>query len=790
MEGQPAFQSSMKEAVHYQYSPQARMANGAGEAAAAAAPLSMTLQQPPSSFSSSQLGHEVSSTCVPPVENDSLENGVDWQQHGEGYYAGDPDQAEHFEMEATMHHHHWPSYDDQTASFEEEAFPDTENGTPVATYHSPQGALPPPRFPPAMFLPQHMQHHHQPLLLPPPPGVRTGAVNSGFYAPMGHLMHPYPPLWWHHHQNVRMYAPATNDESLPEGSSVGVGESNGPIPQPQAAEAMSAEGPSSVTSEEGEGDLKGREKLYNDLTSVVEAAFRLEKRRIRAKYRRRPSPGAESGAQTTTLDTSPAAVQTLLDAIEMRAAAAQTVAGATVTCSSQTERKTAVDAETQAEVTPSGEEDARCSSALKELQSRSETQLMELQAKNTKLRDLQRAKSSLELRIRQLESERDQLQASRKDLSNQLKAADRKVKALGSSNRDIQASMEKSTKEHISVIMAMQNEVAGLEKKVQEVNEKLKEKTEEHVATQRVVDMFKIEVRKWQGEARRVQQRQVQLASCSRCIGYTKLEKAYADLQKEFQLEQNRYAAASKAREEMKEKFRDYVSPDREGQLLREIENLNAMHEVDQRSLRKEIAHIKEERDRMRNQLADESHRSSKLMAELQEARRGVQKTPTSADAWLVEQLDSAAQQYSTEVSELRSQTAKLKSELKFAQQQCGQESDKAKMYTSLLEDAELEKERYRLKMLEAEEALRRLRRDATGNHKRLGETPPVSVGHAASQSSPCKSVSQYHCAEVELEVAVEAYPKKSPTKKPIRAWSSDEDEESAFQANRASLRR
>ncbi|KAF4744197.1 hypothetical protein FOZ63_010866, partial [Perkinsus olseni] len=159
--------------------------------------------------------------------------------------------------------------------------------------------------------------------------------------------------------------------------------------------------------------------LYNDLTSVVEAAFRLEKRRIRAKYRRRPSPGVESGAQTTTLDTSPAAVQTLLDAVEMRAAAAQTVAGATVACSSQTERKKAVDAETQAEVTPSGGEDARCSSALKELQSRSETQLMELQAKNTKLRDLQRAKSSLELRIRQLESERDQLQASRKDLSNQ-----------------------------------------------------------------------------------------------------------------------------------------------------------------------------------------------------------------------------------------------------------------------------------------------------------------------------------------------------------------------------------
>ncbi|KAF4676935.1 hypothetical protein FOZ63_016682, partial [Perkinsus olseni] len=149
------------------------------------------------------------------------------------------------------------------------------------------------------------------------------------------------------------------------------------------------------------------------------------------------------------------------------------------------------------------------------------------------------------------------------------------------------------------------------------------------------------------------------------------------------------------------------------------------------------------------------------------------------------------AQQYSTEVSELRSQTAKLRSELKFAQQQCGQESAKAKMYTSLLEDAELEKERYRLKMLEAEEALRRLRRDATGNHRRLGETPPVSVGHVTrSDGSPCKSVSQYHCAEVELEVAVEAYPKKSPTKKPIRAWSSDEDEESAFQANRASLRR
>ncbi|KAF4704409.1 hypothetical protein FOZ62_017025, partial [Perkinsus olseni] len=121
---------------------------------------------------------------------------------------------------------------------------------------------------------------------------------------MGHLMHPYPPLWWHHHQNMRMYAPATNDESLPEGSSVGVGELNGPIAQPDLAEPLDAEGPPSVTSEEGEGDQKGREKLYNDLTSVVEAAFRLEKRRIRAKYRRRPSPGVESGAQTTTLDTS------------------------------------------------------------------------------------------------------------------------------------------------------------------------------------------------------------------------------------------------------------------------------------------------------------------------------------------------------------------------------------------------------------------------------------------------------------------------------------------------------
>ncbi|KAF4716733.1 hypothetical protein FOZ62_029842, partial [Perkinsus olseni] len=276
MEGQPAFQSSMKDAVHYQYSPQARMANGGG---AAAVPPSMALQHPPSSFSSSQLGHEGRArAALPHVENDSLENGVEWQQHGEGYYAGeallhlprvnlrfiswdagDPDQAEHFETEATMHQH-WPSYDDQTASFEEEAFPDTENGTPVATYHSPQEALPPPRFPPAMFLPQHMQHHPQPLLLPPPPGVRTGAVNSGFYAPMGHLMHPYPPLWWHHHQNMRMYAPATNGESLPEGSSVGVGESNGWIPEPQPAEAMGAEGPPSVTSEEGEGDLKGREK--------------------------------------------------------------------------------------------------------------------------------------------------------------------------------------------------------------------------------------------------------------------------------------------------------------------------------------------------------------------------------------------------------------------------------------------------------------------------------------------------------------------------------------------------
>lgn len=42
----------------------------------------------------------------------------------------------------------------------------------------------------------------------------------------------------------------------------------------------------------------------------------------------------------------------------------------------------------------------------------------------------------------------------------------------------------------------------------------------------------------------------------------------------EHELEQERYAAAFKTREEMKDKFRNYVSPDREGQLLREIENL------------------------------------------------------------------------------------------------------------------------------------------------------------------------------------------------------------------------
>ncbi|EER00988.1 liver stage antigen-1, putative [Perkinsus marinus ATCC 50983] len=400
------------------------------------------------------------------------------------------------------------------------------------------------------------------------------------------------------------------------------------------------------------------------------------------------------------------AVQTLLEVVSRRAMGTQTPTGrhsVSATCSVQTEQKLAVHAEMQ--VDGSTRDDLAHSAVIEELQSRSETQLSELQAKNTKLRDLQRAKSSLELKIRQLESERDQLQASRKDLSNQLKTADRKMKALGSANRDIQASMEKSTKEHISVIMAMQNEIAELEKQVKELGEKLAEKTEEHIATQRVVDMFKVEVRKWQGEARKVQQRQVQLVSCSRCITFTKLEKAYTALRKEHELEQERYAAAFKTREEMKDKFRNYVSPDREGQLLREIENLNAMHEVDQRCLRKEIAQLKQERDRMRGQHAEESHRSSKLMSDLQDSIDGVlpQKTVSSeADSWLVEQLDSAveeglverggpvsgsqAQQHSSEVSELRAETAKLKSELDFTKERCEQESENARMYTSLLE--------------------------------------------------------------------------------------------------------
>ncbi|EER08010.1 M protein, serotype 24 precursor, putative [Perkinsus marinus ATCC 50983] len=368
------------------------------------------------------------------------------------------------------------------------------------------------------------------------------------------------------------------------------------------------------------------------------------------------------------------AVQTLLGVVSRRAMGTQTPTGrhsVSATCSVQTEQKLAVHAEMQ--VDGSTRDDLTHSAVIEELQSRSETQLSELQAKNTKLRDLQRAKSSLELKIRQLESERDQLQASRKDLSNQLKTADRKMKALGSANRDIQASMEKSTKEHISVIMAMQNEIAELEKQVKELGKKLAEKTEEHIATQRVVDMFKVEVRKWQGEARKVQQRQVQLVSCSR----------------EHELEQERYAAAFKAREEMKDKFRDY----------------NAMHEVDQRCLRKEIAQLKQERDRMRGQHAEESHRSSKLMSDLQDSIDGVlpQKTVSSeADAWLVEQLDSAveeglverggpvsgsqAQQHSSEVSALRAETAKLKSELDFTKERCKQESENARMYTSLLE--------------------------------------------------------------------------------------------------------
>lgn len=89
-------------------------------------------------------------------------------------------------------------------------------------------------------------------------------------------------------------------------------------------------------------------------------------------------------------------------------------------------------------------------------------------------------------------------------------------------------------------------------------------------------------------------------------------------------------------------------------------------------------------------------------------------------------------------------------------------------------QNAELEKERYRLRMLEVEETLRRTRRDSATMHK-LGDVSPVSVGHVGGKGrlilaremvsrcvdSRCKSVSQSHRTEADLEMAMEAYPKK-----------------------------
>ncbi|KAF4656666.1 hypothetical protein FOL47_008819 [Perkinsus chesapeaki] len=644
------------------------------------------------------------------------------------------------------------SYDSGMCS-ERETFPDTENGTPVATSHLPLEGLPPPAR-----LPLPHPAPYMPIMHPPPGLMHTPMTTNAMFYPSAQFAPQQcaqPPVYWFQHQHQ---PPAPQlCRVMPPMRAYNEG---GNLPGVVATEEASSDGDRGSESC-GEPVEEGRrDKMCDEIFAAVETALKLEKRRIREKYLRGDniSRTIEQSAQTSEPDSTSTAAQTLSKSANHCAAESQTP-------SAQTEPgPAAIEAAVQAKESSNenGEdgleeeqEQGVCTPAeYKDLQMRSETQLMELRAKNIRLGELNRMKSALELKVRQLESERDQLQATRKDLSNQ---------------------------------------IGSLEERVKDLTEKLRDKTEEYQTAQRVVDIFKVEVRKWKTEARRVQQRQVQMASCSRCIEFTKLESAYGALQKELRLEQERCSAASRAREELKERLRDYVSPDREGQLLREIDNLTAMHEIDQRSLRKEISQIKEERDRFKIQHAEESHRSSKLMSELKEIRAGRTPVVDNADSWLVEQLDSAAQQHTTEVSELRSQLSKLKSELELTKIQSRQESDNAKMFTSLLQDAESEKERYRLKLIETEDALRRTRQNSSGSQRRLGETPPTSIGHvpASSDTPGSRSKSQFHNGKEGLQEAIGSYPRRSPTEaKSSRASSSDEDEEGALRVSRAVLRR